>query len=299
MRYQCDRCKKYFYSKTDYTRHLDRKYPCLPLDDVKKMEGEKERLTCIYCQKTYSHTKTLRKHYDICKVKKRLDEEDKLKMENTQLKKENEQLKKLLENQPAGDQLSIARDNNGIAGNNNHIDQSVNNTINIHINAIGEENTDFLTTEDKIDILKRMHQSLSVYIERVNFAEDHPENHNVYIPSVKNSYGSRLTKAKKKRKRSTKRWCTESIEDIVERLVDNGRIKLEEIRDELDHAISDYNKSRLDELFDAIDGDTSDKSQRILTNMNNKIRFIAVDNNQMVKETKKKWEKQNRKRIAI
>lgn len=297
MRYQCNRCKKYFYVKRDYTSHLNRKYPCFPLDEVKKQKGNIERLTCIYCEKVFSCTKSLRRHYGTCKVKKKLDKEDKLQIENDQLKDKMDkledevaQLKQLLINQQ---QINNQENRKvDIDGDHNQVDQSVTNqTINIHINAIGEENMDFLTDEAKLDIVKKMHKSIPALVEKVNFNEDHPENHNVYFPSVKNSYGSSFLKKKG--------WRTESIEDIVERLIDNGRIKVEELRNEVEDKLSVYNKNRLDELFDAVDGDTSAKSEKIMKVMKEKIKFTAIDNNYLIKETKKRWEKQNRKPIAI
>ena len=77
--YTCKTCNKNFKQKTDYTRHLNRKYPCKsPVTyskngiHIPKMEYSE----CEYCNKTYSTKYNLNKHHNICKSKKENDFKD-------------------------------------------------------------------------------------------------------------------------------------------------------------------------------------------------------------------------------
>lgn len=86
--YECDRCKKVFTLKGDYTRHLNRKIPCteqlqIVIDNTtkeSKKDEQSEQKTivknkCEYCHKIFSRADALSRHTDkYCKVKKLQDD---------------------------------------------------------------------------------------------------------------------------------------------------------------------------------------------------------------------------------
>lgn len=65
MKYICGSCSKEFISKTDLTRHINRKTKC---DD--------DTTICKYCQKNFSRKDVLKNHIKICKEKKRIELEN-------------------------------------------------------------------------------------------------------------------------------------------------------------------------------------------------------------------------------
>lgn len=270
-----------------------------------------KKYQCKYCKRYLSRKAHLNRHYTTCKRKKEIDEENKViyeailkKMMEYEAKmmeyqSQNQQLAQkceMLENRISGGMIINNTDNsNNSTNTNTNIDNSVNNTnngivnnVSIQINALGNENTDYLTTKDKVEIVEKMHKSIITYIEKIHFNPDHPENHNVYFQNLKNSYGAMFNGG---------RWETRHISDIIETMMDYGRNKIEEIREELKEKgkMRDYVEGRLDELFNAIDGDDSEGSKNIMKVSEERIKFLAFDNREVVKETMDKWMNENRR----
>lgn len=105
MIYKCPRCAKNFKQKSQYTCHMNRKYPCIILSKsieipLKIMDiptpipiVSPNPLQCEYCNKLFSRSDALKTHTSYhCKIKKKTDME-KEKNENIP----QEILKKILE----------------------------------------------------------------------------------------------------------------------------------------------------------------------------------------------------------
>ena len=73
MKYTCERCKKIFKQKIDYTRHVNRKKPCKKNSHKISTKNNKSshKFTCPNCHKTYVSKYTLTRHIgSYCKVLK-------------------------------------------------------------------------------------------------------------------------------------------------------------------------------------------------------------------------------------
>lgn len=332
----CKKCGRSFKRKSHLQYHENRKIPCVSENDnnigenneISSLPNEDKILAlsgqngpfdennslkcpenaqnnnkhqCKYCKKYLSRSTHLKRHHKTCKKKKEYDEESKelYQVLLTKLQEHEEMIRKLAEENQLlknGQQTQImshCNNDNSVTNNtnSNNTNYGTVNNVNIHINAVGQENTDFLTMKDKMEIVEKMHKSVITYIEKVNFNPDHPENHNVYVQNLKNSYGAMFNGIK---------WETRHISDIVESLMDYSRNKIEEIKEELSEKgkMRNYVEGRLDELFDAIDGDDSEASQNIMKVAEERIKFLAYDNREIVKETMDEWfenDKKNRK----
>lgn len=108
---QCNKCEKVFKKTSQLKQHMDRKTPCVPLqEDPTKNTAD---ATCQYCRKILSSTYAVKKHHITCKIKnydirtllgefKKLKEKDrKNKIENQRMAAEIKELKSLLKAAPA------------------------------------------------------------------------------------------------------------------------------------------------------------------------------------------------------
>ena len=57
--YKCDICKKIFELKTDYTRHINKKYKCKEtkeiINDYMLVKDENEKYKCIKCDNFFNY----------------------------------------------------------------------------------------------------------------------------------------------------------------------------------------------------------------------------------------------------
>jgi len=116
-------------------------------------------------------------------------------------------------------QAGIHNSNNTNNTNNTNIDTQ-NNTINIHINAFGNENTDYLDDKAILQCIDRVYKSIPAIIEKLHFNPQHPENHNIKITNKKLPYASVMG--------NNQRWKTVDRKDAIDKMVTNGYYMLDE-----------------------------------------------------------------------
>jgi hypothetical protein len=111
VKYNCPKCNKEFDRKSNYLDHINKKFPCVQVievktpiilnEPVKNLLENENNLCCNYCGLEFNRKDNLKRHIDkVCKVKKLQDEEEK-KKENIfkiLLAKEEEEKKQLKEN---------------------------------------------------------------------------------------------------------------------------------------------------------------------------------------------------------
>jgi len=237
---KCIKCNKTFKLKSDYVRHINKKFSCIKnspdltnfnqkLTEIDRNLPNKENLhdiekfVCNYCSKTFCNKYTLERHLnDRCKIKKEdintkeeiyqillkqmkeMEENNKKQIQliennQKQLLEENEkqriQINELKKEIAKKNKTSTNSINNGTI---NNIDKQQNiNTnnqqnnikqLNINLIAHGKEDLSFITDDQMKKILNKGFKSIENLTQIVHFDKNRPENHNIYISNIKDSY---------------------------------------------------------------------------------------------------------------
>ena len=82
----------------------------------------------------------------------------------------------------------------------------------IQLNNFGKEDLSKLTERDILSIFERGSNAILQYVNKVYLNDKIPENKNVYIPSLKNKYGTVYKNNK---------WMQDLIEKIIDQIFEN------------------------------------------------------------------------------
>lgn len=213
---ECLTCNLKFKCKANYTKHLKTQR------HLNRLSNDCTVYTCI-CGKGYSHRVSLCVHRKTCEKHQESKQNNNAAMNEMQQRldkyeKEREEMKaqiSLLLDKQAG----IHNSNNTNNTNNTNIDTQ-NNTINIHINAFGNENTDYLDDKAILQCIDRVYKSIPAIIEKLHFNPQHPENHNIKITNKKLPYASVMG--------NNQRWKMVDRKDAIDKMVTNGYYMLDE-----------------------------------------------------------------------
>jgi hypothetical protein len=149
---------------------------------------------CSYCQSTFSNNSNVNRHLKrFCKIKKNQDTEKEI-IYNTLLKELDEQkiqvkkLKDLLKDTTIQN-TNINTSNTVNTINKNTVNTVTNNTINnITINSFGKEDISYITDKEYREIFYSSSKSVPKLISKIHFNRKYPENSNIYISNLKDSY---------------------------------------------------------------------------------------------------------------
>ena len=94
---------------------------------------------------------------------------------------------------------------------------TINNNVFIKINPLGQENTSFLTKEDKIQILERMYNGVPELIKKLH---SHPANRNFFLPNVNKNVVAYLNNDNELQYDVKNDICRQIIDDNIDRLDD-------------------------------------------------------------------------------
>jgi hypothetical protein len=213
---------------------------------------------CRYCNSEYKYKQNRWRHEKTCRN------------ENLSLKKQIEILTKKvneLSNRPVN--INI---NNNINNNNN------NNNNTIIINEIGKEDISFLSLEDKQNILKAGLNSLFKLVEKINFNDNQPSNHNFCVTSINDKHASVIDTDNNKIIKAEKSSLFDSV-------AFNNFIKLESIANNPEFSkeeISKY-KQEISKLKDMLFINNNG-----LKIFHNELNIISYNNKDMILDTWKK-----------
>ncbi|AYV75471.1 MAG: GIY-YIG nuclease [Terrestrivirus sp.] len=211
-RYKCDKCARIFSKKQNYEIHIKRKFSCESiapqLTDVNQNlpKSENSNHKCNYCGKEFCNKYTLERHLnDRCKIKKddtnKKEEifqlllkkmEDSNKKQIDELKNEIIKLKKEIANKHNttntnnGTMNNICNQTNNTNNTNNQ--QNIIKQLNINLVAHGKEDLSFITEERLKTLFYKGFKSIENLTEMVHFDKNRPENHNIYISNIKDTY---------------------------------------------------------------------------------------------------------------
>ncbi len=259
---------------------------------ISNEETETTKHICIKCNKQYTTLKTLRRHEKIyckgenyhpfeckkcnknfskiCYTKQHEKKCNYVKQENVDKTTTNN-----ITNNVAATNIAT---NVATNGNNNNIDNSNNKTIvnnNVTINAYGKENFEMCKIEKKF-IMEYCFNSLCLYIKRIHFNKDKPENHNMFITNLKSNNVSVFDGKKIK---------IESYKTVLKKL-NNYHYKLKFIYEEVKHDISKTCKRQFPIFLDFADeSNESEFSKEYREDLSKEIKLLLYNEREMAMTT--------------
>ena len=215
----CRECSKIYCSLKSYNNHISRNCcKVTPLD-----------ISCQYCYKTFTRNYNKNLHETSCSknpnstiVKQCKEKDNKIQI----LEEEIQKLKILVTNQTVV--------NNGTINN-------INNTQNIIINNLGNEDISHITQKQMIRLLRMNKECPVEMIKMIHFNANKPENHNVYKPNFKDKYVKYC---------DNNIWKIGDLMKIVTELYLSKMDIAEEKFDELKQFLEDSKKDRFQQLLD-------------------------------------------------
>jgi hypothetical protein len=222
MLYCCEKCKAEFHQKSNYTKHVNRKSPCVPEE---KEQYDINKKTCEYCEELYSSATAVKIHMNVCKKKP---------LENQPVKPNLEEIIINLNNELKEIKEKLNNQSNTIINNNttNNIQQ------NIIVMPYGKEDLSFLTLKDYKKIFGKGCYSIPEILKLIHCNGDKPEYMNVYIKNYKDDYILTF---------DGKDWNVEKKDDILNNMLMSKKYllesKFEDFQGELPkHAIDMFHK---------------------------------------------------------
>ena len=170
MKYTCPRCEYESSRLSSFKNHLNREKPCYDLRECGQtcteiLSSLKDKKVCNYVCPTCGNRYKSHSGYNYHKANCQKD---------IRIMELSAQLKEL---------TTIQTNINNINTQNNINNQNniQNNTINITINSLGNENTSHITPEFMIECIKNKMDGIVQYLMKKHFDPEHPENHNIKV----------------------------------------------------------------------------------------------------------------------
>ncbi len=256
----CELCNKYYkniYSfsnhkrlyHTQKTSNLLKNPPQNPQNNSNEFD---DNLNCNYCNKIFSRKDNLKRHFNSCKEKKRIDKEQQLSEENKKLKdkiKEDEKNIKKLENKVENIEKMLDYSNlgNNTTHNNNNyaLSNNYDQTNNVLI-QLGKENViDVMPKSDQIKILNTCYNSLYRLVKELHCGDKYPQFRNLAITNLSDNYGHRYDDKLKSFVKCHKN-------DLIETLIENRIVDIEDILNANIDEISEEKAKKLIILIEEI-----------------------------------------------
>ena len=296
--YTCPRCNYNNVIKTKYIDHLKRKNICRPILSESNLQDEyikyniKEKLIfstknvdfstknvelhknpqkstffnqCKYCDKLFSRSDSLSRHYNNCKEKIKTDEANKNMKELVRLLNEQK-----LELDKKNDQIDELIKKAGIQ-NSGTIVQNIQN--NIKLLAYNKSDISDLTENDFIRCFNHNNMCVPHLMKRIHFNPKKPENHNVFISNLKSGHIMLY---------DGKQWNTFNRDEIVDDIFDDKHDILEQKYEEWvdigkDYPIIFYKFRRYLEKMN---------NEIVLKKIKDEMKFILYNNRNIIKNKK-------------
>ena len=189
--FRCEHCNYQTKRTQDYRRHLGTNKHIDNVCKLKINNNKFETHICQYCNKSFKYSQGLSKHIKYsCTKSKDEDLQELVRLLNLQRQEEIDSMKGELQAQNRLFHKKITKLSRKLKINVNHIENMNNHTFNKHINLLNYDNTcyKFLTETDYVRSIKDCNYCVKSFIEKVHFNDDHPENMNIFISSIKSNY---------------------------------------------------------------------------------------------------------------
>lgn len=269
-KYECTKCYKEFRGSNELNRHLERKFPCVKLDDQlegpllqDKLLNSPEKINLI-CKRLEALENKLKEKEAKLKIR-----EAKLKVEKNKIKNTKTQNNKI--DNSLSESAMIKDGNNNKVNNTKNIDNSTGKTTIINLTPYNNPLTDHITRDAYKDMMYHGGSCINELIKKTYFDKAHPENHTIYAPNIRGEYISVY---------NGDEWIHEEWKDFIGKLFDNRYCvlynKYEEINQDADIDQAKMNKyRRFVEAYENDDVKELDRQIRMLfkTFINNRSMF--------------------------
>lgn len=223
----CETCAIHFTRKQVYEKHLKTQ------KHLKRIHSA-AFFQCP-CGKSYSCKQSLYVHRKKCP---RAIPSTDIAFLVDKLEKVEEKNKKLQE------QIDSLQTGQTIHNNNNietqHNTNIENQNVTININAFGNENMEYLSESVIKKCIEKIYNSIPVFVEKLHFHPQHPENHNVKIKNQRQPYIKILTEDNK--------WKLANKNDTIESLMDKSYNILESSYEDNKKEFSEFKQRRFEEF---------------------------------------------------
>jgi uncharacterized C2H2 Zn-finger protein len=270
--YICEQCNKTFIQKSNYTKHISKKFPCQP-QSSKITQQATEEIICNYCQKTFTRKYHLLRHIDNnCKVKRgndaKMEEmmERLIKIEEANSKNEIKIQKLQEENRKYRQQITTQNN-------------TQNNNVTITINAYGSEDISKISVSKLKSILRRGMMSVPALVETMHFDKNIPENHNVYISNMRDNYVLMF---------DGKKWCLKDRNLALDQIYEDKCGILETEFEKLLNMLDEPTIKMFERFLEVKDEDSNDKH---IVTIKQELKQTLYDNRNIAKRTRKEREK--------
>tara|TARA_B100000886_G_scaffold53109_1_gene32684 strand:- start:270 stop:1169 length:900 start_codon:yes stop_codon:yes gene_type:complete len=228
-----DDCKEYLLNGLSYKQYCENilkiqmsTNEAKMSQNQKIMSQNKPKFKCEFCEKEYKHIQSLNKHLKKCEEKKKDDTVKESMTElvnllNEELSEIREQHQKEMEKrdkemEKRDKQIEELIKKAGINTTNNNITNVQNN---IKLLNYKDTDTSDLTENDYVKCLEHYNFCVPHLIRRIHFNPKKPENHNVYISNLKNSYVMVYANDK---------WKVKNRDETITELIDDKQVLLEQ-----------------------------------------------------------------------
>lgn len=264
VKYSCV-CGKEFTDKCDYTRHINKKFPCVDKTDVMNKMETFERILEELNQLKHDNEMLKKDNADL---RIQVQELNNVAFKTSKTSRKSKAVCNNKHNNINSDNMShnIENSNNHITNSNNQINNHYNNTnnndikVNFNVVAFGKENLDFIT-DDMCNSFCRGYQTIPNFVELVHFNKKKPEYSNVYMPNKKNKNEVLVFNGDK--------WILSDKNMIVEQLIDKGIDFVQGKLDELakKNILSPSRLNSVKRFLDSYDTDETTEKTRLTRNI--------------------------------
>ena len=230
MKYKCVDCGKEFNFKGDLNRHLNRKNPCK--NQIKNNDN-----ICKICGKSFKSYKSLWSHLNRKNKCVPVDIE-----EQTEINNITQNIYQNIQN----------------TQNNTHYHMS-----DVKMVKFGDEDLSFIKDDVYKKLINSGFKSVPNFIEHIHFNKEHPQNHNIYISNMRNSYILIYDGEK---------WELKERDEVIEDLMNS---KTDLLLEKFDQLTEELPKTAINKFKRFIDKKDDDN---IINKIKNEIKLILYNN---------------------
>jgi hypothetical protein len=211
-------------------------------------------LKCKLCGREYEHASTLYKH-----IKDKHGDEPYISIDNTT------NIEK---------QQNIEQHNNNV---NVEVEGDFNVDGDVKVVKFGEENLSYISDDTFKKIIGRGFKSLEEFMNHVHFNKDHPENHNIYVASMKDGHVVTY---------DGKQWKVGLADQMLDDLIQQKSDILEEKYDELSDKLSPMESKKFNNFMNRKD------DEKVNLKLKRELRVQLYNNRHFGKDARKLLEEQ-------